>query len=415
LLFSCNAFSILSKLFFSKVEPFKSQHTLFSSVKELEKFNNFVPEMQQQFNLKEFFRKNRKQILFSISLFWFIFALLAFIEDEIAVRIANMKVDPVDTLQYSIRWILWTLLTPLIIFLAVKFPIRKNYLVPDIAKHFILALFVIALEFAIEIPIIRFATLQITGILQPLANYAEIFILKLNIYFLLYFLIVGTTYLILFIESDSRSRSLAQQAELKNQQLQTQLSEAKLSFLKMQLDPHFLFNTHHSIISLMLDNQNEKAITMLTKLSDLLRLSLEDEQQTIFLEKEIQLLKLYLDIQQIRFHERLKISFNIEPKSLRQKVPSFILQPLVENAIKHGISVSSHARNISIESHIENNKLILKVENDGSTIDFKNFHEGIGIANTKERLHQLYNSQSTFELKNTSTVGVTAIITIPTN
>ena len=81
--------------------------------------------MQQEFNLKEFFRKNRKQILFSIFLFWFIFASLVLIEDKIALRIANVKVDPVDTLQYSIRWILWTLLTPLIILLAVKSPSEK--------------------------------------------------------------------------------------------------------------------------------------------------------------------------------------------------------------------------------------------------------------------------------------------------
>ncbi len=371
--------------------------------------------MQQQFNLKDFLKTNRKQFLLSILVFWFIFALLVFIEDEIAVRIANMKADPVDRWQYSIRWVLWTLLTPLIILLAVKFPIRKNYLVPDIAKHFLFALLIIALEFSVEIPIVRFASLKIAGVMPPVLSYAAVFIIKLNIYLLLYFLVVGTTYLILYIESNNRSIVLAKETEIRNQQLQTQLSEAKLSFLKMQLDPHFLFNTHHSIISLMLDNQNEKAITMLTKLSDLLRLSLEDEQQTIFLEKEIQHLKLYLDIQQIRFQERLKISFNIEPKSLKQKVPSFILQPLVENAIKHGVSVSSHAGNISVISYIENNKLILKVENDGSTIDHKNFHEGIGIANTKERLYQLYNNRSTFELKNMSTARVTATLTIPTN
>ena len=87
----------------------------------------------------------------------------------------------------------------------------------DIAKHFILALFVIILEFAIEIPIIRYATLQITGVLQPIMDYAVIFILKLNTYFLLYFLIVGATYVVLYVDRDNRSRLLAQQAELKNQ------------------------------------------------------------------------------------------------------------------------------------------------------------------------------------------------------
>lgn len=369
--------------------------------------------MQQQFNLKDFFRKYRKQVLLSIFLFWLIFALLILIEDELGLRIANHKADPVDRLQYIIRWMLWAFLSPLIIFLAVNFPVRKNFIVRDIAKHFILALLVIALEFAIEIPIIRYATLRINGAVQPVSDYAAVFILKLNYYFLLYFLVVGTTYLVLYVESDSRSRLLAQQTELKNQQLQTQLSEAKLSFLKMQLDPHFLFNTHHSIVSLMLNNENDKAIAMLTKLSDLLRLSLEDGQQIISMEKEIQLLKLYLDIQQIRFNDRLNVSFDIDPKSLQEKIPSFILQPLVENAIKHGISVSSKAGNISISSSSRDDKLILKVENDGSRIDFRNFREGIGITNTRERLHQLYNSRSSFELQNSSGEGVAAIVIIP--
>lgn len=371
--------------------------------------------MFQNFNIKEFFKQNRKQIFVSIFLFWFVFALLILIEDEIALRIANMKADPVDRLQYCIRFALWTLLTPLVILLAVKFPIRKTFLLRDIAKHFLLALLFITLEFSLEIPIIRFATLKITGIQPPVSDYAAIFILKLNIYLLLYFLIVGTTYLVLYIESNNRSNILAKETDIENQHLQTQLAEAKLSLLKMQLDPHFLFNTHHSIVSLMLNDENEKAIKMLTKLSDLLRLSLEDQQQTISLEREIQLLKLYLDIQQIRFHDRLKISFNIEPKSLSQKVPSFILQPLVENAIKHGISVSSNPSNIIIETKFVDDKLILSVENDGTTIDFKNFQEGIGIANTKERLHQLYNSESKFELKNLSNEGVIATITLPIN
>ncbi|MEO8086637.1 MAG: histidine kinase [Bacteroidota bacterium] len=377
--------------------------------------NNFVLIMQPRFDLKDFFRNNRKQILLSIFLFWFIFASLVFIEDGIALWIANLKVDPVDNLQYSIRWVLWTMITPLIITLAVKIPVRKQFLMRDITRHFVFALLVIALEFSVEIPIIRFATLNITGVMPPVAAYAGVFILKLNIYLLLYFLVVGTTYLVLYIDRDHRSRLLAQHAELKNQQLQTQLSEAKLSFLKMQLDPHFLFNTHHSIISLMLDNQNEKAITMLTKLSDLLRLSLEDQKQTIPLEKELELLKLYLDIQKIRFYERLHILMHIDPATLQQNVPSFILQPLVENAIKYGVSVSSGASTITISSQVSGDKLVLKVENDGSRIDTGNFREGIGIANTKERLQQLYNSKSSFGLVNTESGKVAATISIPKN
>ncbi|MEO6130613.1 MAG: histidine kinase [Saprospiraceae bacterium] len=375
--------------------------------------NNFVADMFQEFDIKAFFIKNRKQVLISIFLFWFFFALLIMIEDEIAFRIYGMKADFVDRLQYFIRWVLWTLLTPLIIFLAIKFPIQKNQLVWGIGKHFILAILFTALEFMIEIPLIRLATLKITGAMPAVSNYAVVFILKFNIYLLLYFLVLGTTYLVLYVNSYNQSKILAGEAHIKNQLLQTQLVEAKLSLLKMQLDPHFLFNTHHSIVSLMLNNENEKAIKMLTGLSDLLRHSLDDQQQTIPLEKELHLLKLYLGIQETRFHEKLKVSFHIDSLALDQKVPAFILQPLVENAIKHGIAVSSKANTISVSATMADGSLILKVENDGVLIDYNHYREGIGISNTRERLKQLYDGQSKFELKNNDHDSVTASITIP--
>ncbi|HZV70475.1 MAG TPA: histidine kinase [Saprospiraceae bacterium] len=371
--------------------------------------------MLHEFDIKAFFLKNKKQVLISIFLFWFFFALLILVEDEIAFRMYGMKADHIDRLQYFIRWVLWTLLTPLIIYLAIKFPIQKERLVRGIAKHFLLAILFTALEFSLEIPLIRFATLKITGAMPTVSNYAVVFILKFNIYLLLYFLVIGATYLLLYVNSYNQSRILAGEAHIKNQLLQTQLAETKLSLLKMQLDPHFLFNTHHSIVSLMLNNENDKAIRMLTGLSDLLRHSLDDQQQTILLEKELHLLKLYLGIQETRFHERLKVNFQIDSHALSQKVPSFILQPLVENAIKHGISVSSKSNTIAIHASLANGNLILSVENDGASIDFSNFKEGIGISNTKERLSQLYNGRSTFVLKNHGDAGVLATITIPKN
>jgi len=365
------------------------------------------------FDIRHFFRRNLKQILLGIFLFWFIFAALIFAEDSIALWLADMKADPLDRNQYIIRFIVWMMLTPAIIFLAVKFPVRRKNLIAGLSLHFLFALLTIAVEFFIEVPIVRLITFRTTGLMPPYVDYAAIFFLKLNIYLLLYFVIAGTTYLLMYIESNSRSKMMAREAEIKSQQLQTQLSEAKLSLLKTQLDPHFLFNTHHSIVSLMLSNENEKAITMLTKLSDLLRLSLEDLQQTITLEKEIQILRLYLDIQQVRFRERLKILFDIKPETVSCKVPSFILQPLVENAIKHCVNVSSGVHTIQIHSDRVDDNLVLRIENDGSHIEATNYREGIGISNTKERLHQLYNGRSRFELNNLGDNGVAAIITIP--
>jgi len=369
----------------------------------------------QNFEIKDFFRKNWRVILFTIFLFWFVFALLILAEDAFALRLNGIKADPLDRIQYIIRWVLWALLTPLIIFLAIKFPIRRKNLIPGLCLHFLFALLSITLEFFIEVPLIRMITERATGTTPPLADYAAAFILKLNIYLLLYFIVAGTTYLLMYVESSNRSLLLAREAEIKSQRLQSQLSEARLRLLKMQLDPHFLFNTHHSIVSLILNDENDKAISMLTKLSDLLRLSLEDQQPLTSLEKEIQMLKLYLDIEQVRFEGRLKVSFEIESKTAQLKVPSFILQPLVENAIKHSVNVSSGDRTIRIHSSVDNLNLTLKVENDGSRVDESTYKEGIGIRNTKERLHQLYNGQSRFDLSNINSKGVAATITIPLN
>ncbi len=369
--------------------------------------------MIKDLNIPAFIKKYKRKILLTIFLFWFTFALVILAGDEISSYIIHSKMDPVDRMQYCIRFVVWTLLTPLIIFLAIKFPIQRRTFIRDFIIHFLFALVILAIEFWIEIPIVRALTLNINGFVEPVAAYARVFFLKFSIYLLLYFLIAGITYLVLYMENNHKATILAKEADIKNQQLQTQLAEAKLNMLKMQLDPHFLFNTHHSIISLMLNNENDKAIKMLTMLSDLLRLSLDSHQQVVTLEQEIHFLKLYLDIQQIRFEDRLKVSFDTDPAAVLHKVPIFILQPLAENAIKYGAGTSSVPCNIFVESKLEGKQLVLSVTNNGSPVDFKNFHEGVGITNTRERLKQLYNGLSSFELRNLDNKTVVASLTFP--
>ncbi|HJW27820.1 MAG TPA: histidine kinase [Saprospiraceae bacterium] len=356
---------------------------------------------------------NRKSILLAIILFWVIFAALILAEDSIASAISKMKYDPLDRLQYIIRFAIWTALTPLIMWIAIRMPVRHASIPVLVLKHFLIALGFIALEFSVEIPIIRAITAYQRGTVDPVLDYAAVFIYKLNIYFLLYFFIVVMTYLVVYFTSLSKSELDAREAEIKNQQLQVQLGEAKLHLLQMQLDPHFLFNTHHSIISLMMNQENDKAIRMLTRLSDMLRLSLEERHQTIPLEKEIQILRLYLDIQQVRFEDRLRVHFDIEPATLVLRVPSFILQPLVENAIKYGIAATSHPGSIRIYSRLADDQFIIGVENEGSPVEWKNFRPGIGIANTKERLNQLYAARAAFSLQNLPDRKVSATITLP--
>jgi hypothetical protein len=369
--------------------------------------------MVAAFNASTFLKKYWKVILTSIVLFWVIFAALMLIEDEVASRLSKMKNDPIDRLQYIIRFATWFLLTPLILFAATRLPLRQSSIPKLIIQHFFIALGIILIEFAIEIPIIRYITIAQRDSAPPVLDYAAMFVFKLNIYLLLYFFIAAMTYLVIYLENLSQSRSLANEVDSKNQQLLVQLSDAKLNLLKMQLDPHFLFNTHHTIISLMMTNENDKAILMLNKLSDMLRLSLHERQQTIPLEKEIQILKLYLEIQQIRFAERLQIEFDLEPVTLQHPVPSFILQPIVENAIQYGIARSSGPGLIRIISKLINDTVQLTIENDGIAIDFKSFKPGIGITNTQERLQQMYPQRSAFLIHNLNEKKVAACITLP--
>jgi LytS/YehU family sensor histidine kinase len=160
----------------------------------------------------------------------------------------------------------------------------------------------------------------------------------------------------------------------------------------MQLNPHFLFNTHHSIISLMLKNENKKAISMLMKLSDFLRTTLDNNNQLSMLADEIRLMKFYLDIQQIRFGDKLTIKIDVPSYVEKAAVPTFILQPIIENSIIHGIAPYSQPATLAVTCQRENGTLEIEVYDDGGGIN-PQFTEGIGVKNTRGRLTELYNEK----------------------
>ncbi|MBA3674940.1 MAG: histidine kinase [Chitinophagaceae bacterium] len=198
--------------------------------------------------------------------------------------------------------------------------------------------------------------------------------------------------------------------------LEKSLLTSRLELLKGQLNTHFLFNTLHTISSFVVRKQNDEANKMLVRLSDLLRFALkENTDQLITLEKEIELLQLYLDIQQTRFKDRLKVSVQCEPSILHCMVPSFILQPMVENAVKYGVEPYSETGRIEIDVHSKSGKLNITVKDNGKHEFSKiNFDNGIGLSNTKERLKQLYGIDHLFTISpNRSGNGVKVSITIP--
>ncbi|WP_139135201.1 sensor histidine kinase [Roseivirga sp. 4D4] len=207
-----------------------------------------------------------------------------------------------------------------------------------------------------------------------------------------------------------------QEKSLETAQLASQLANAQLESLRMQLQPHFLFNAHNTVSMLIRTKKYDQATEMISKISDLLRNSLKrEERQLITLHQEIELIKNYLEIEEVRFEDHLKVDFRIDPNTLDYLVPNLLLQPLIENAFKHGISKNLDEAKLSIESTLDSDKLIMTVHNTGPNLplDFK-IEEvtGIGLNNVIERLNKLYGPDHSFEIKNSDS-GVKVEIRLP--
>lgn len=199
-------------------------------------------------------------------------------------------------------------------------------------------------------------------------------------------------------------------------ELEASLSKANLQALKMQLQPHFLFNTLNAISALVHQNP-DAADEMLGSLSDLLRMSLEfSDQHEVTLRQELEFLDCYLSIQQTRFGPRLRIRKDIEPITLDARVPTFVLQPFVENAVQHGIEPRKSGGTITLRSWHLDNRLYLEISDDGQGLaatSITSLKEGIGLANSKARLRELYGSNHHFSLKHNSSGGVCVTLEIP--
>jgi len=199
--------------------------------------------------------------------------------------------------------------------------------------------------------------------------------------------------------------------ELQAVQLERSLVQARLQALQSQLQPHFLFNTLHSI-SALIHLDPESADRMVTRLADLLRLTLDTSvEQRIPLRKEISVTEVYLAIERVRFQDRLEVRFEIPPELAEVQVPSFILQPIVENAIKHGISGLARGGHLLIRASREGEWLALEVQDDGA--GFNSEREGIGLSNTRSRLALMYKDRQKLEIFTAMDKGTRVIIRIP--
>jgi len=225
----------------------------------------------------------------------------------------------------------------------------------------------------------------------------------------LYALILAVSYAI-----DSRERLARQQTE--TARLNEQLSKAQLDALRKQIEPHFLFNTLNAIAGLVREKRNDAAVTMIAGLSDCLRRAMTDShRQEVALGEELEFVQKFLDIQKVRFAERLVLTMDVPVELFPARVPSLLLQPMVENAIKHGIAKRVQGGAIRITGSRSNGTLTLCVSNDGPSLppDWEKTRPGIGISNVRTRLHSLYGNEFEFGMKNLNAGGVEVTVSVP--
>jgi signal transduction histidine kinase len=307
------------------------------------------------------------------------------------------------------QWYSWILLSPLILQLGARFPFERQRwfirLLIHLAAGALFACVHIALNSLIIMLVRPFPWRQ---------SYEFSFVFggqlqsDFDLNFLIYWGVLGAGFAFAYYHQ-------YRAGELRAVELQGQLAQAQLQALKMQLHPHFLFNTLNAIAGLVRKNENKAATDMLAGLSDLLRLSLENAgTQEVSLKQELEFLERYLEIERIRFADRLNVSMRIAPETLAARVPNLILQPLVENAIRHGIAPRATAGLIEIRAEREGEKLRLQIKDDGPGLPAdKSLSNGVGLSNTLARLQRLYGPAQSLAFDNAPEGGAVVTLEIP--
>ena len=228
-----------------------------------------------------------------------------------------------------------------------------------------------------------------------------------------YWLIVGSHHTFFYLRHAMQRDREAAELALRTSRLEAGMAQATLRALNMQLQPHFLFNTLNAISVLAAKGEREQTVRLIGRMSDLLRMSLENTSQTVPLVRELEFAQRYLDIEQVRFADRMTVRFDVAPDTLGAQVPSMVLQPLVENAVKHGIARRRAAGRIEVRARREGETLELSVRDDGPgfAAEQPGGRTGVGLSNTRARLEQLYGAEG-FEMYRGGGPGGGALVRI---
>ena len=306
-------------------------------------------------------------------------------------------------------WYSWAALTPAILCITRRFPFDRAWKMA-IPIHIVGVVVVTSLHVVLTVAL-RMGTYWIIGesLDTWLHEAQEMLFLNFDWEMMTYWTIVGVGTALKYLH-ESRAR------ELSAVQLETRLVEARLHTLQRQMQPHFLFNTLNTISALM-HRDVDAADEMIARLSDLLRMSLQRVGvQEVPLKEELDFLSKYLEIEQTRFRDRLTVVFDVQAETLHALVPNLLLQPLVENAIKHGIGTRPTPGQIAVRARINGAMLELDVQDNGvglSAARLTDFNRGVGLSNTRSRLDHLYGSLHRFEFRQPAEGGLLVCIAIP--
>jgi hypothetical protein len=328
---------------------------------------------------------------------WTIPALLSTLE---TVTFARMSGRPIELwrafLSEAPQWYGWAALTPLIVLLAERAPLRPPVRARNVAVHAVASA---AASFAVAM-----ADAAVNLALRPgrsgfLASTMSWFLGGLPATTLAYFAIIVLAY------------ALTNAARLRERE--TQLRDAQLSALRMQLQPHFLFNSLNAIMALVRDRETTQAVRALSLLGDVLRTAVSTiDSHTTTLADELAFVSGYLDIERVRFGDRLRVTVDVPDELLDSRVPTFVLQPFVENSLKHGVLRDRGGNEIAIRARDGTGELTLTVRDDGRGLASGTAADGVGIANARARLEHLYGGAASLDVRD-ARPGVEVVIRLP--
>lgn len=344
-----------------------------------------------------------------VSLAWLVPAALAVLDDYVQGRLyPGPPPSPWELVWRGADWLIYGALTPLVFAIARRFPLRRGALGSLLLLHFGFAVLLCAVWAGAGLVLRRALVPGPAGTVSGQFAVSWFFI-TLPYGVAIYFFVLG-------IEHAAYYFRAARERDTQAARLSAQLAEARLGALQMQLHPHFLFNSLNAIGVLVRDQDTEAASRMVELLSDVLRQVLNAARvQETTLADELTFVRNYLAIEQVRFADRLRVTFEIDPSVLSAAVPTFVLQPLIENAMRHGIAKRSDAGMLRVSARRDGQDLLLQVEDDGPGPGGPQVAapSGLGLANTRARLATLYGEQASLTLAPGAKGGAVATLRLP--